>query len=269
MINPSGMPDRRIRAKPGVPLVRAVSRAVVLLKAFTSDLPRLTLTELAQITELDKGTTRRLLHTLSEAGLIHFDTSTQHYMLDVGVLEIASAVQVGRDLREIASPILADITSQTSTAAFLWVPHEGAALCLDRVRAPILQIDAAWFAVGALAPLNCGAGPRVVLAFVSDDERERGLSGELPRRTPFSETSATKLRKVAGVIRKRGWELAVDDFFIGLAALGVPVFDREGRFVAALSITSLTADIVMDGKPRHLDVLKSASDYIGARLNPS
>ncbi|MXQ13612.1 IclR family transcriptional regulator [Microvirga makkahensis] len=263
------MPDRRIRAKPGVPLVRAVLRAVVLLNAFTSDRPRLTLTELAHIAELDKGTTRRLLHTLSVAGLIHFDTSTQHYMLDIGALEIASAVQVGRDLREIASPILADISSQTSTAAFLWVPHEGAALCLDRIRAPILQIDAAWFAVGALAPLNCGAGPRVVLAFVSDDERERGLSGELPRRTPFSETSATKLRTVAGVIREQGWELAVDDFFIGLAALGVPVFNRERRFVAALSITSLTADIVMDGKPRHLDVLKNASDYIGARLYTS
>ena len=246
--------------------MRAVSRAVALLKSFTSDRPRLTLTELAQIAELDKGTTRRLLHTLSEAGLIHFDGLTQHYMLDVGVFEIASAVQVGRDLREIASPILVDVTSQTSTAAFLWAPHEGAALCLDRIRAPMLQIDAAWFAVGALAPLNCGAGPRIVLAFAPDEVREQGLSGELPQRTPFSETSAVELRKIAGRIREQGWELAVDDFFVGLAALGVPIFDSEGRFVAALSITSLTADIVEDGKPRHLDILKHAASSIGARL---
>jgi DNA-binding IclR family transcriptional regulator len=130
----------------------------------------------------------------------------------------------------------------------------------------MLQIDAAWFAVGALASLNCGAGPRVVLAFVSDDERERNLSGELTRRTPFSETSAIELRRAAGVLREQGWELAVDDFFVDLAAPGIPVFDREGRFVAALSITSLTEDIVVDGKPRHLDVLERAADRIGARL---
>ncbi len=252
--------------KPGVPLVRAVARAVTLLKAFTSDRPRLTLTELAQMAELDKGTARRLLHTLAVSGLIQFDETTQQYMLDIGIFEMASAVQIGRDLREIAAPILADVTAQTSAAAFLWVPHDGAALCLDRVRAPMLQIDATWFAVGALAPLNCGAGPRIVLAFVSQEERERGLSGELPRRTPFSETSVAKLRKAAGVIRQRGWELAENDFFVGLAALGVPVFDRDGGFVAALSITSLTADIVKNGKPRHLKALKLAADRIGARL---
>lgn len=256
----------RVPAKPGVPLVRAVARAVALLRAFTSDRPRLTLTELAEIADLDKGTTRRLLHTLAVSGLVQFDEATQHYMLDAGVFELASAVQVGRDLREIASPVLREVTSQTSTAAFLWVPQKGAALCLDRVRAPMLQIDATWFAVGALAPLNCGAGPRVVMAFVSDEERERGLSGELPRRTPFSETSAAKLRKAAVAIRKRGWELAENDFFVGLAALGVPVFDREGSFVAALSITSLTADIIEHGKPRHLKILTSAADRIGARL---
>jgi DNA-binding IclR family transcriptional regulator len=260
------MLGHRVRTKPGVPLVRAVARAVAIPKAFASDRPKLTLTELAQIAELDKGTTRRLLHTLSVSGLVQFDETTQHYMLDASVFEMASAVQVGRDLRETASPILAEVTSHTSTAAFLWVPHEGAALCLDRVRAPMLQIDATWFAVGALAPLNCGAGPRIVLAFVSDEERERGLSGELPRRTPFSETSAAKLRKAAGAIRQRGWELAEDDFFVGLAAMGVPVFDREGSFVAALSITSLTPDIVRDGKPRHLEVLKRAADRIGAGL---
>jgi hypothetical protein len=33
-----------------------------------------------------------------------------------------------------------------------------------------------------------------------------------------------------------------------------------------VSITSLTADIVTDGLPRHLDILKHAADRIGVRL---
>jgi DNA-binding IclR family transcriptional regulator len=48
--------------------------------------------------------------------------------------------------------------------------------------------------------------------------------------------------------------------------LASPFFDRKGSFVEALSITSLTADIVTDGKPRYLNVLKRAADRIGACL---
>ncbi|WP_201274092.1 IclR family transcriptional regulator [Microvirga brassicacearum] len=257
---------QRIREKPGVPPVRSVERAVALLRAFTPDRPRLSLTELAQIAELDKGTARRILHTLSMTGLVSFDPRAQRYMLDAGICEIASAVQVGLDLREIASPILAEVTELTSASAFLWVHHDDAALCVDRVRAPLFHIDATWFAVGARTALNCGAGPRIILAYISDEERERSLAGEMPRRTPLSETAPAKLRKAAGSIREKGWELAQDDFYIGLAALGVPIFDRGGGFAGAVSITSLTADIVTDGLPRHLDILKHAADRIGERL---
>jgi DNA-binding IclR family transcriptional regulator len=255
------MPD-----KTGVPSVRSVERAVALLRAFTPARPRLTLTELSHITGLDKGTVRRILHTLSVSGLVGFDTRAQLYMLDAAIFEIASAVHIGLDLRDIASPVLADVAKETSASTFLWIPYEGTALCIDRVKAPLLHIDATWFAVGARAPLNCGAGPRVILAYVSTEERERGLAKELPKRTPISETSHAKLRRSAKIIREKAWELAVDDFHIGLAALGVPVFDRGGNFVAALSITGLTADIVIDGSPRHLDVLSHAAHRIGARL---
>lgn len=259
-------PLPRVKDKPGVPTVRAVERAVALLQAFSCERPRLTLAELARLADLDKGTARRLLHTLSGTGLVAFDERAQAYGLGAGVLELASAAQPGGDLRDIASPVLTRVADETGATAFLWIPHEGSALCLDRVRAALLHIDATWFSVGARTALNCGAGPRVILAHVDDAERERALAGPLPQRTPASETDPDALRRAAARIRAQGWELAVDDFFIGLAALGVPVVDRRGGFVAALSITSLTAAIVDDGQPRHLAVLLRAAADIGGRL---
>jgi DNA-binding IclR family transcriptional regulator/GNAT superfamily N-acetyltransferase len=251
----------RIADKPGVPHVRAVERAIALLRAFAPDRSRLTLTELAQLTALDKGTARRLLRTLAINGLVSFDARAQHYMLDAAILEIASAVQAGSDLREIASPILAEVAEATANAAFLGIPHEDAALCIDRVRAPMLHIDTTWFAVGARAALKtCGAGPRIVLAYVGDEQRVRGLAGGMPRRTAFSETSPAKLRRAAKAIRERGWELATDDFYVGLAALGVPILDRSGFFAGALSTTGLTVNIAADGTVRHLNVVRQAAD---------
>ncbi len=132
----------RVRAKPGVPPGTGGRARCGSFEGFHIDRPRLTLTEPAQSVELDNGPTRRLLHTLAVSGLVQFDKATQHYILNAGVFEIALAVQLGRVLREVASPILTEVTSQTSTAAFLWVSHEGSALCLDHVRAPMQQINA-------------------------------------------------------------------------------------------------------------------------------
>lgn len=261
-----GSQARATEARPGIPTVRALDRGLALLRAFTAFKPRLTLTQLAMATGLDKGTARRLLHTLELAGFVQHDAKDGLYSLTIDVLEVASAVQTGRDLHEISAPYLGEIAERTNATAFLWVHHEGTALCVDRVRVSDPGVDAVWFTVGTRAPLNCGAGPRVLLAFVSEEEREFALSGPLEKRTPTSETDPTVLRLSAERIRAQGWELAVDDFVMGLAALGVPIFDRNDRLAGALSLTTLTGRILPGPKREHLDVLFGAAEEIKAKL---
>ncbi|WP_147022030.1 helix-turn-helix domain-containing protein [Microvirga aerophila] len=58
---------------------------MALLKAFASDRPRLTLTELAQSSKLDNGAARRLLHTLAVWGRVQSEEATQHYRLDASL----------------------------------------------------------------------------------------------------------------------------------------------------------------------------------------
>jgi DNA-binding IclR family transcriptional regulator len=257
----------QIGRKPGVPAVRAVERSVALLRAFSPERPRRTLTELAKAAELDKGTARRILHTLVVTGLIEFDARAQLYGLSPGVLELASAVETGRDLREVAAPIMAELAEMTGATAFLWVHHDRTALCIDRARASVPNVTA-WFAVGARTALNCGAGPRTLLAFISDAERAAALSGDLPRRTPLSQTDPAALDQECRLIRQRGFELAIDDFLLGLAALGIPIFNRRGALAGAISVTSLTAQIVGEGgRPRHLEMLQRAAAEIGRNLS--
>lgn len=257
---------RSMITKPGVPVVRALDRGIALLRAFTPMKPSRTLTELARAAELDMGTTRRLLQTLMFAGLVEHDDRTAQYTLSAGILEIASAVTAGRELREIAAPYLSDIAETCRATAFLWVYHDGMAVCTERVRAAQPSIDVSWFTVGARTPLNCGGGPRTLLGFISDQERAIALARPLQARTEFSETEPKKLRKAAERIRTKGYELAVDDFVLGLAAIGVPIFDRAGGLAGAMSITTLTSHLVADGKPRHLDLLLSAAQDIGRKL---
>lgn len=254
---------------PGVPPVRAVDRAVALLRCFRLDQPRLGLGELARAAGLDKGTTRRLLQTLQRNDLVAHDPRTQTYALSVGILELGSAVPAGRELRDVSGPYLTDVAERTGATAFLWVHHAGRGLCIDRVRASMPNVDVAWFSVGAQAPLNCGGGPRVLLAWLDDAAREIALSLDMPRRTPASQTDPQLLRREAERIRAQGWEMAPDDFFIGVTGLGVPILDRAGRIAGALSISSLASIVAPEGKPIHLELLQANARQIGQRLLPA
>jgi DNA-binding IclR family transcriptional regulator len=114
--------------------------------------------------------------------------------------------------------------------------------------------------------LNSGGGPRTLLGFISPEELNYALSLGPTKRTAKSQTNAKTLAREAAHIRQQGWELAVDDFVVGLAALGAPVFNRKGELVGSLSITTLTAQLVKNGKPRHLDHLLKTAAEIGAKI---
>lgn len=256
------MPNRQERdtpkALPGVPEVRAVSRAVALLRAFKADRAEWSLAELARNAGLDKGTARRLLHTLSLSGLVDYDEARRSYSLTLGLLELTSALHFGAGLQTYARPVLTELAELIGGTAFLWVADHGTAVCLDRVIAPN-SIITTLIAVGNRVPLNCGAALRVILAYLPETEREQALAGPLAQWTAASETRPDALRAICERIRREGYEYVADDFITGLAALGVPVFDGEGQFRGAISITNLTDRFEFeDGQPVLLDPMLSA-----------
>jgi DNA-binding IclR family transcriptional regulator len=243
--------------------VRAVERAVALLRAFQPEHPELGLSDLAGIARLDKGTARRLLQTLMACDLVVHDPRTQRYGLSVGILPMGNAVAGTRGIRELSAPILTELSRRSGSTSFLFVPHQGQALCVQRVRAADTVFDAAWFEVNGIMPLNCGGAARVILSYLGEAERDNALSLPLPKRTPFSQTDPDLLRAETLRIRAQGYELAIDDFHIGMCGLAVPVFDQTGRLTGAVSLSSLTSILAPEGQPRHLDDLRWAAAQIG------
>lgn len=249
--------------KSSVPMVRAVERAIGLLQAFSQAKPRLTLSELARAAALDKGTTRRILQTLAVGGLIEHDEETARYALSVGVLELGAAVETGRGLRDVAAAHLAKIAMKTGCTTFLWVHRDAMALCIERVRSGEISIDIPWTHVGNRTALNCGAGPRTLLAFLSPQDRAAALASTLPQRTALSQTDPDVLEAACARIRDQGWELAIDDFVLGLTGLGVPIFDRENRLLGTISITTLTPRFTSAEEVSCREILCTAAREIG------
>lgn len=244
-----------------------MARAIAVLRTFSPRTPVLTLSDVASLAKLDKGTTRRLLLTLKAAGLVNQDPVTHRYSLSLDVIELGSAVQDSRDLREQAVGVLSDLAMSTGTTAFLGIHRDGEALCLERVDGNQPVQIRAW-CVGARLPLNCGGAPRVLLAYLPADGIERVIQRGLRGLTPRSQTDPVALRRDLAVIRRRGWELAVDDVTLGLAAVAVPVRNIKGDVVAAISIAGLTQHLVENRRPRarFLTALLSKTQDLSFRL---
>ena len=252
--------------KVGTSGVRSVLRAIALLRAFTHAKPHLSLAELAAATKLDKGTTRRLLLTLKEAGLINQDPATQRYALSLGAIEFGAAVPESIDLRTAARPVLAQMARDMRATVFLSVYRNRSALCLERLHDG-RSIEIHWWPVGGVLPLNCGGGPKLLLAYQPENEIRAVLKGPLPRLTPNSIVKAAALQSRLEKIRQRGWEFAVDDVSVGLAALAVPVLDGRGQLVAAISASGLTPQMQTPaGRPVHLDLMLAAAEKIASAI---
>lgn len=244
--------------------VRAVQRAMTILKSF-SGRPSQSLAEVTLTTGLDKGTARRLLMTLMGEGFVALDPATQRYTLGRILRTLAADVGHEVDLRAVAVPVLSAIAAEFHFTAFLSVYRDRAAICLERVH-DMKGMEVRWWAVGGTLPFNSGGAPKVLLAHQSVEEIDRALSQPLEPVTPRSIVDPEALKAHLRSVRKRGWDFAVDDVAVGLSALAVPILDGRGELICAISISGLTPQMSNRGRPRHLDLLRSAAAQIQARL---
>lgn len=222
-----------------LPRVRAISRAVAVLRAFTASEPRLGLGEIATRAGLDAGTTRRILVTLRDARLVSQDQASGQYFLTLEMMRLAAAVPEQRDLREAAADLLEDLSARLGGTVFLAVVHNDEALCISRHMGRA-RVQVRWWAVGGTMPLHLGAAPRLLLATMPEAARERVLSGSASPMAGGSAVDVAALRAELVRIRARGWSYARDDVAPGLSALAVPVRDTAGRVRAAISVGGLT-----------------------------
>ncbi len=261
------MPRKGSHALPkgGQGPVRSVRRALAILRSFESA-PWQELREVAQSSQLDKATARRLLLTLIADGFVVQNDADQLYGLGQAVRRLAASVPDQIDLRRIATPILDKLAAELRVTAFLSVYRAHQAVCIVRLH-DMRGMEVRWWSVGGTLPLNCGGAPKVLLAFQSESEIEEALSQPFVALTPKSTMDKEILLRRLALIKKRGWELAIDDVAVGLTALAVPILDPERRLIAAISIGGLTPQLVARGKPVHLDKLLEAARAIEARLS--
>ncbi|MEW6546565.1 MAG: IclR family transcriptional regulator [Bacillota bacterium] len=214
--------------------VGSVTRVLELLQLVGSaDRPR-GVTELARGLGVHKSVVSRLCQALKQRGFLEVDPDTGKYVLGLKILELAGRVRESITVRNVALPVMTDLTARTGEASFLNVLRENACVCVEKVESP--QVVRVTYEVGRHAPLTAGAPAKLLLAYAGDAFVERVLREGLPRFTPHTVTDPEVFKKQLEGIKEQGWAFSVGELTPDVAALAAPVWDRPGRVCAALCI---------------------------------
>src|SRR5262249_42027918 len=129
-----------------------------------------TLGELAVMTGLHRATVHRILAALSREHLLEQDEYHRYHAgIDLWVLGEAAARRF--DVQEFGRPALERIAAETQDTAYLSVRNGSHAVCVGRSEGafPIRTLS---LNVGDRRPLGVGSGSLVLLAFLSEADRE-------------------------------------------------------------------------------------------------
>jgi DNA-binding IclR family transcriptional regulator len=246
----------------GVPRAFLVIRALAELQAEGGRV-----TQIARNVGLTQATTHRLLQSLVAEGMVEQDERSKLYRLSIDFFALASKAGDGGGLRALCRPALLRLSASLGDSIFLLVRSGFDAVCLDRSEGPF-PIRSFTGDIGGRIALGVGQGALAILAFLPEAEREEVIRFNLSRVREYGVYDEVYLRTEIERVRQQGYAGRNTGLLEGMAGVAVPICDREGRAVAALSVGTIADRLNADRMPTVVELLKREAAGIGPRINP-
>jgi IclR family transcriptional regulator, pca regulon regulatory protein len=218
----------------GPHFVQSVARALAVLRSFSAQRPRQSLSDVARATGLDRATARRLLLTLADLGYVAGDGRT--FELTPRILELGYAYLSGMSLPEIARTHLQNLAAELNETAALAVLDGDDIVYVALV--PSARLTAVKINIGTRFEAYATSMGRVLLAGLPQADLDRYLERlHLTTHTERSVRTVEQLRQEIDKVRAQGWALVDSELEEDLRGAAVPVRDRAGRTVAAANVS--------------------------------
>lgn len=258
MTEESSTPKRAAEGMAGL------AKGLAVIEAFGPDRRELTVSDAARAVHISPAAARRCLLTLTELGYLHQDG--RFFRPTPRMMRLGDAYLSGSSLAALAQSYAEAGRDMLDEAVSVAIYDEGSALFI--ARAPVQRIVSLGVRLGARLPAYASATGRVLLAAMSEEEREAYLRGCRPKATtPHTLTRIADIRERIAQARLDGYSVTDEELELGMRTLAVPVLDAGGRTRAAMSTSAFSARLSLDDMlASHLPVLRQQSVTLGRML---
>jgi DNA-binding IclR family transcriptional regulator len=243
-------------------MMRAVQRILGVFECFTPEADSLTLQEIADRIGLPKSTAFRIVQSLEQSGyLVRLDN--QQYCLSFRFARLAGMVKSTLGIREIARPVLSDLSARTGETVSLHTVSGADRVCIDVLHgaSPLRSFAQP----GEHIPLRVGSASRVLLAWMPP-EAAAPVIASIAKAT--RRARADLVRELEEV-RERGYAVSHGERVLGLSAVSAPIKDFRDEVNYCISVNGPTVRVQADEKAVVKLVMKAAesiSRLYGARV---
>jgi IclR family pca regulon transcriptional regulator len=213
-------------------IVGAFAKGLRVLECFNADHPRLTISDVSEMTGFDRATSRRFLLTLHHLGYAGYDG--KHFTPEPRILRLGMGALAALPLPQIVQPWLDQLSEKIGQSCSVAILDDTEIVYI--ARAAQRRVMSIGLMPGSRLPAHCSSLGRVLLAALPDAEAQAVVErSDLTPRTAHSKHDPQAILEEIARVRAQGFALIEQEIELGLCSLAVPIIDAKGRTVAALN----------------------------------
>lgn len=217
---------------PASEFVQTLEKGLLVIRCFNEETPARTLADVAKAAGLTRAAARRLVLTLEALG--YMERNDKLFRLSPRVLELGYSYLASQPWWRHAQKTLEDVGREIGCACAIGVLDRDSvayvAYTPGGASANVLR------SVGTRLPAAATAMGRVLLASLSPENVNHLLAAYPPARlTPFTLTCPETIAQDLDRVRTQGFSAVYQQLEVGLFSIGVPIVDRAGHVIAAMS----------------------------------
>jgi len=220
-------------------LVQTIERISMILDILGQNPQGISIRDLSSKVSLPKGTTHRLLSSLSYLGYVRQDPKTRNYLLGFKLVELGNILLGQLDLRKEAAPFLNDMAERTKETVHMVILDRNEVVYIDKVEGDHNPSGLRMASrIGLRNPAHSSAVGKVLISHLPDEELNQFFRGKgLSKRTENTITDTIQLKEHFKMVRNQGYAIDDEENEKGVRCVGAPIYNEAGKAVAAISIS--------------------------------
>jgi len=229
---------------------KSILRAIDSLNILAENPKGISLADLSHSVRMPKSTLYRILNALAERQLVRKDEDQDLYYLGYGILRYSNAILENIDLIRDAHPILEELNEEINETIHLGIldPDSARIVYVDKLEST--NVVRMVSRMGQSVPLHCTSLGKAYLSVLSE-KVVNTLLGKSPllRYTANTITDQKELLIQLEQIRQVGYAVDMCENEPNVICIGVPIKNREGKPLAAISISAPSIRITKEDIP--------------------